>query len=102
MPRDGLPVWSRSVSPLTGKWRIQTVAINQTVAIAGVQVVPGDIVIADETGVCFVPIDLAPAVLDRARDVHAAEARRHADIRAGVPVPDLANRAGSFKMPGQE
>lgn len=98
----GYPVWSRSVSPLTGKWRIQTVAINQTVAIAGVQVVPGDIVIADETGVCFVPIDLASAVLDRARDIHAAEARRHADIRAGVPVPDLANRAGSFKMPGQE
>jgi regulator of RNase E activity RraA len=96
------PMWSRDVTPLTGKWRVQTVAINMPVEIAGVQVIPGDIVIADETGICFVPIELAQAVLDRARDIHAAEARRQTDIAAGVSVPDLANRAGSFTMPKQD
>src|SRR5690606_23911474 len=45
----GYPMWSRSVSPLTGKWRIQTVAINQIVMVGGVQVIPGDLVIADDT-----------------------------------------------------
>jgi 4-hydroxy-4-methyl-2-oxoglutarate aldolase len=98
----GYPVWSRGVSPLTGKWRIRTVQINHLVQIAGVQVAPGDIVIADETGICFVPPEVAPAVLERAREIGAAEAKRQEDIAAGVPVPDLANRAGSFSMPPQE
>jgi regulator of RNase E activity RraA len=98
----GYPIWSRSVSPLTGKWRIQTVAINQIVMVGGVQVVPGDVVIADDTGICFVPADLAPSVLERAREIHTAEAARYRDIAAGVSVVDLANRAGSFTMPAQE
>ena len=95
------PIWSRDVTPLTGKWRIQTIAINRPVQIAGVQVNPGDIVIADDTGLCFVPTDIADKVLERAREIHAAEARRQDDIAAGMAVPDLANRAGSFTMPKQ-
>jgi regulator of RNase E activity RraA len=94
-------MWSADVSPLTGKWRIQTIEINYTVEIAGVQVSPGDVVIADGTGICFVPLEIVEAVLSRAREIHAAEARREEDIAAGVSVPDLANRAGSFTMPKQ-
>src|SRR5204862_3342461 len=48
----GYPVWSSSVSPMTGKWRIETVSVNKPVVIAGVEVKPGDLVIADEAGVC--------------------------------------------------
>lgn len=98
----GYPIWSRDVTPLTGKWRVQTVQINLPVAIAGVQVTPGDIVVADETGICFVPPEVAADVLARARDILAAEERRHRDIAAGMPVPDLANRAGAFTMPKQD
>lgn len=47
----GYPVWSSSVSPMTGKWRIKTVGINVPVLIAGVAVQPGDLVIADEAAV---------------------------------------------------
>ncbi len=69
----GLPVWSRSVSPITGKWRVETVAINKPVTIAGVTVDPGDLVLADETGVCFVPRQRAAEVLARAQRNVAAE-----------------------------
>lgn len=62
----GYPVWCSSVSPITGKWRIQTVAVNQPVSIAGVSVCPGDLVIADEVGVCFVPFDRAASARRRA------------------------------------
>src|SRR6188474_843493 len=55
----GYPIWSSSVSPVTGKWRIQTVAINRPVSIAGIPVRPGDLVVADEVGVCFIPFDRA-------------------------------------------
>ena len=37
----GYPIWSSSVTPITGKWRVETVGVNQPVTIAGVAVQPG-------------------------------------------------------------
>ena len=51
----GYAIWSKSVSPITGKWRVETVAVNKPVTICGIAVNPGDLVLADETGVCFIP-----------------------------------------------
>jgi 4-hydroxy-4-methyl-2-oxoglutarate aldolase len=51
----GYPVWSSEVNPVAGKWRLETVEINGSVQIGGVPVEPGDLVIADDSGVCFVP-----------------------------------------------
>lgn len=89
----GLPVWSKSVSPLTGKWRVETVAVNKPVIICGVTVNPGDIVLADETGVCFVPRERAAEVLARAQRNAAAEKLRDEKIAAGVPIADLIGKA---------
>jgi regulator of RNase E activity RraA len=85
----GLPIWSRGLSPITGKWRIETMAINVPVRIADILVHPGDIAIADENGVCFVPLARAADVLATARRNVADEERRQAIIDAGTPVPDL-------------
>src|SRR5690606_27926333 len=94
----GFPVWSRSVSSITGKWRVQTVAINGPVRVAGVQVHPGDLVVADEGAVCFVPREVVEVVLKRAREIHEGEARRYADIAAGVPVFELASKTHVYKF----
>lgn len=72
----GLPVWARTLTPRTGKWRVEAVAINAPVACGGVQVHAGDLVIADETGICFVPIDVAEAALDRILEVTRQEAEQ--------------------------
>ncbi len=96
--RLGYPVWSRSVSPATGKWRVQTVGVNVPVEIAGVAVNPGDIVLADETGVCIIPREHAAAVLARAVQIYEAEQRRYADVRAGLSVPELANKSHVKKL----
>lgn len=85
----GLPVWSKSVSPITGKWRVETVAVNKPVTICGVTVNPGDIVLADETGVCFVPRERAAEVLARAVSNAAAEKLRDDRIASGVPIAEL-------------
>jgi 4-hydroxy-4-methyl-2-oxoglutarate aldolase len=85
----GLPVWSKSVSPITGKWRVETVAINKPVAICGVTVNPGDVVLADETGICFVPRERAGEVLQRAQRNAAAEKLRDERIASGVPIAEL-------------
>src|SRR6516162_383253 len=41
----GYPIWSKSVSPITGKWQVETAAINKPVAICGIAVHPGDLVL---------------------------------------------------------
>lgn len=94
----GFPRWATSVSPITGKWRIQTVEINGPIHICGVPVKPGDIAVADDDGVCFVPGEQAERVLKRSREIRDGEKRRYEDIRAGVPVPDLAQRTYVYKF----
>ncbi len=84
-----LPIWSRGLSPITGKWRVETVGVNVPVRIDGILVQPGDIVIADDVGVCFVPLARAHEVLERARRIAADESRRQVIIDSGTPVPDL-------------
>ena len=85
----GYSIWSRGVSPITGKWRIDTVAINKPVTICGIAVNPGDLVLADEVGVCFIPRARAAEVLERTRRIAANEAIRVAKIAAGAPVSEL-------------
>jgi regulator of RNase E activity RraA len=89
----GLPLWSRSVSPLTGKWRVETVAINKPVTICGIAVNPGDLVLADETGVCFIPRERAAELLQRAQRNAAAEKAREAKIASGALVAELFSRS---------
>ncbi|MFI6376114.1 RraA family protein [Streptomyces sp. NPDC050546] len=91
--RVGYPVWATEVTPVTGKWRIETVEINGDVQICGVRVSPGDIVVADETGVCFVPLARAAEVLERALVKAAFEERKCAAIDAGTAVADLPANA---------
>jgi 4-hydroxy-4-methyl-2-oxoglutarate aldolase len=86
--RIGYPIWSSSVSPITGKWRIETVAVNKPVSIAGVDVRPGDLVVADEVGVCFVPFARAAEVLAVARKLAAAEKLRLEKLAAGMALAD--------------
>jgi 4-hydroxy-4-methyl-2-oxoglutarate aldolase len=89
----GYPIWSKSVSPITGKWRVETVAINKPVMICGIAVEPGDLVLADETGVCFIPRARAAEVLQRAQRNVAAEKLREEKISSGAPVPELFGKA---------
>jgi len=84
----GYPVWSSSVSPVTGKWRIKTVAVNRPVSIAGVTVNPGDLVIADEVGVCFIPLERAAEVLAVAQRLAKREEERLTRMGSGLPLKD--------------
>jgi len=86
----GYPIWASDLTPVTGKWRIETVEINGPVAIGEVLVAPGDLVIADDTGVCFIPRDVVLEVIDAAEQKAKAEAVRCKAIDDGAPVPDIS------------
>lgn len=88
----GWPVWCRGFTPVTGKWRMQTVEVNGTVQICGVQVRPGDLVCADEAGVALVPRERAVEVLEAARKIDAADTRRKTDIDQGASVAELVTK----------
>jgi regulator of RNase E activity RraA len=88
----GWPVWCRGFTPITGKWRMQTVEVNGAVQICGVQVSPGDLVCADEAGVAFVPRAQAAAVLDISRKIDDADTRRKTDIERGTSVAALVQK----------
>ena len=88
----GWPVWCRGFTPITGKWRMQTVEVNGVVQICGVQVRPGDLACADEAGVAFVPYERAAEVLEAARKIDAGDSKRKNDIERGASVAELMSR----------
>ena len=65
MRRLGFGVWSRGVTPITGRHRVETIEINGPVVCGGVCVEPGDLVVADDNGVCFIPYSQVDVVYQR-------------------------------------
>jgi len=73
------PAWARAVTP-AGPFKNGPGKINVPVAIGGVVVTPGDLVIADDDGVIVVPASEAADTLSRARAINIDEANRRKAI----------------------
>jgi 4-hydroxy-4-methyl-2-oxoglutarate aldolase len=86
------PVWSKDVSPVTGKWRIVTEEINGKVTICGIPVQAGDLVVADETGICFVPQHLIEDVLEQCEATDNKEEKWVQGLEKGMSIPDLVKQ----------
>jgi regulator of RNase E activity RraA len=52
-----LMVWRTIDTPITGRGRLDAIEINGPLEVCGVQCVPGDVVVADRSGVVFIPAD---------------------------------------------
>jgi regulator of RNase E activity RraA len=83
------PEWASEFTAVTGKWRLETVEINGSIQIGDVRVECGDLVVADDTSVVFVPRDRISEVLDLCRKKAVAEQIRCQAIVDGVPVHEL-------------
>ncbi len=83
------PVWSAHVTPKSGKYRVEAMEINGPVTVAGVQVRPGDLVVADDTGIVIVPLERAREVLRLARGAVAREQRILDMLAAGATLADM-------------
>lgn len=59
------PVWSRGMTPRSGKYRVEAIEINGPVMIAGVTVNPGDLIAADDTGVVVIPYQEVEDVFEK-------------------------------------
>lgn len=90
--RIGLPVFSRSTTPRTARGRIHESGVNVDIQVGDVGVVAGDLVIADGTGVVFVPAAIAAEALDRAERIVSRERSMAEEIDAGRPVTDVMDK----------
>ncbi len=64
-----LGIWLRGVTPnFHTQTGLMPFAVNVPIACAGVLVIPGDIIVADDDGAVVVPIKLAPELLKKASE----------------------------------
>jgi RraA family protein len=78
--------------------------INCPIAIGGMVVMPGDLVLGDADGVVVIPIDDVADVYARTAAKHAAENRQMENILAGTHKPTWFNDAlakGGCEMPSE-
>ncbi|HEY5854836.1 MAG TPA: 4-carboxy-4-hydroxy-2-oxoadipate aldolase/oxaloacetate decarboxylase [Aldersonia sp.] len=89
----GFPVFARGVTPRTARTRLAQIAVAGTVVIDEIPVNDGDYVVADDSGIAFVPAARVHEILDRAEWAQRCEAAIAADIRAGVGIDEAMHDA---------
>lgn len=85
----GVPTWCRGATPRTGKCRIEAIEINGPVVLNHIQVNPGELVIADDSGICFVPPQHAAMVLEKCRQILPDEEIMRELIERDAPISEI-------------
>lgn len=88
--QSDFPLWSRGVSPITTRLYDHGGGLNIPVSCGGVPVLPGDVVLADESGVLVLRREEAEAVAREALRRQAKGAEREAAVRQGAKLGALS------------
>jgi regulator of RNase E activity RraA len=96
MVRLGFPVFSRyrTMRDIRGRWRLAE--YNVPIAVGGVAIRPGDLVLGDRDGVLIVPRQVAEEAITKAEEVVYTEDLVRKAILEGMLPLDAYNKYGRF------
>jgi 4-hydroxy-4-methyl-2-oxoglutarate aldolase len=82
----GFPVYARSATARTARGRVQEIATGESIVVGGTVVSEGDYVVADSSGIVFLPAAEIAKILEAAEEIAAREKAMTKSIRAGAAV----------------
>ncbi|MSP39060.1 MAG: RraA family protein [Deltaproteobacteria bacterium] len=92
------PVYARSVVPMTARNRVVQESYNQEIQFAGVQCYPGDLVLADGSGIIIISKEKENEVVAAAETIYAKEQEMAAGIRKGYSGREMLEKLGYEQM----
>jgi regulator of RNase E activity RraA len=96
----GYAVYARATTPRTARGRAQEHAWNVEIDIAGVAVRPGDLIVADGTGIVVIPAEHADAVLELSSRIADEEGAMATAIESGIPITTVMGSTYEHMPPG--
>jgi len=92
------PVYARGAVPMTARGRVMQESFNQEIQFAGVQCHPGDLVIADGSGVVIIAKEKEQEVVAAAEAIYRKEQEMADGIRKGYSGLEMLEKLGYEQM----
>lgn len=86
------PVFSRHVVPRPGKTRVRVESVGETIVCGGVRVRPGDVIVADGTGIVCIPAEAAEEVATRTARYAADDREAMEAMKNGMSFREALSR----------